>query len=284
MTGRTKRNKPNFGIHAAPKVLSTIGAVLTAAAFFFAAASFFMEAPPRVISETSRTEALLKVNIPDDVPEQMRFYKGFTVSFNSAHHQPNYAVWEITREKTYGESPRKAKFRPDNDVYGCADLNDYRRSGYDRGHMAPAADMKWDDQAMSDSHLLTNICPQDHQINGGRWSTIEKLCRNWARRDSIVIVACGPVLSDYMPKAIGRSEVSVPERFFKVVLLPFTNPPMGVGFIVPNHPTDENLESMSRSIDEIEAITGFDFFSNLPDDIENNVESKNWYRAISRKH
>lgn len=281
MTAARKRRKPNFARHVAPKVITTVVAVATAIVWAFTAVKMVAEDPVRNISTESNLASLLKVEIPDDVPEQMLFYEGFTVSFNSAHHQPNYSAWEITREKTYGESPRKAKFRPDNDVYGCAQLNDYRKSGYDRGHMAPAADMKWNDNAMHDSHLLTNICPQNHEINGGRWSTIEKMCRTWARRDSVALVICGPVLSDYMPSAIGANQVSVPERFFKVVLLPFTEPPLAVGFIVPNSPTDQSIESMSMSVDQVEEITGFDFFSALPDDIENDIERKNSYRAIA---
>ena len=136
---------------------------------------------------------------------------------------------------------------------------------------------------MEDSHYLTNICPQDHSINSGRWSTLEKKCRQWAVRDSAIIIICGPVLTDIMPNTIGRSQVSVPERFFKIVLAPYAEPPRAIGFIMPNHPTPDGLESMATSVENIEQITGFDFFKCLPYDIENEVESKSNYRLWDKK-
>lgn len=228
-------------------------------------------------------DCLKSVIMPDDVPEIIKEYTGFKVSFNPVHHVPNYVAWELTVHETEGASKRDSKFKADNDVYGCATLDDYRRSGFDRGHMAPAADMKWSDQAMSDCHYLTNICPQDHKVNTGRWSTLEKLSRNWARRDSAIIIICGPVLTDELPQAIGRQQVSVPERFFKVFYAPYANPPSAIAFIVPNHPTDDSMEAMAVSVDDVEAITGFDFFSCLPDEIETRVEQNANYRYWNKR-
>lgn len=221
--------------------------------------------------------------IPDDIPEIKLLYTGFTVSFNPAQHQPNYSAWELTRTETEGQHPRSNKFKADTDVYGCASLDDYRRSGFDRGHMAPAADMKWSPQAMDDSHYLTNVCPQSNEINTGRWATIEKMCRRWAQRDSNIIIIAGPVLSDVMPQSIGKNRVPVPRRFFKVIMSPNSNPPYAVGFIVPNQATDQGVEALSCTVDDVEAITGFDFFSSLPDEIESQMESKNSYRYLNRR-
>jgi len=228
-------------------------------------------------------ECLQQVVIPDETPEIMVEYTGFTVSFNPVHHQPNYVVWELTGSEAEGDVPRNSNFRPDCDVLGCATLDDYRYSGYDRGHMAPAADMKWSAQAMADCHYLTNICPQDHNINGGRWSTLEKLSRQWADRDSSVIIICGPVLSDELISYIGDSQVSVPERFFKVIMSPFIDPPKAIGFIVPNHRTDDGIEAMAVSVNQVEEITGFDFFSSLPDDVEDVMEEKSNFREWNKR-
>lgn len=225
------------------------------------------------LSGQTDSQCLAEVTIPDDIPEIKLFYTGFTVSFNPAQHQPNYCVWELTAEKANGTEKRISNFRPDNDVLGCATLDDYRNSGFDRGHMVPAGDMKWDKQAMLDSHYLTNICPQSHALNGGRWSSLENKCREWVARDSVLIIACGPILSDRMPRSIGESGIPVPERFFKVVLAPYSIPPRAIGFIMPNDAPEEGLEAMAVSVDQIEEITGFDFFSCLPDDIENEVEA-----------
>ena len=226
---------------------------------------------------------LEKVITAAGLPEQIVGYEGMLVSFNKDAHVPNWVAWELTADEVAGTVPRAKDFLVDNSVEGCALPKDYSYSGYDRGHMAPAGDMKWSAQAMEDSHYLTNICPQDHSINSGRWSTLEKKCRQWAVRDSAIIIICGPVLTDIIPNTIGRSQVSVPERFFKIVLAPYAEPPRAIGFIMPNHPTPDGLESMATSVDNIEQITGFDFFKCLPYDIENEVESKSNYRLWDKK-
>lgn len=218
------------------------------------------------------SEELKAVVIPDEQPEIKKDYTGFSVSFNPAHRIPNYVAWELTAAKAQGSEPRKSDFHPDNDVYGCPSLNDYKRSGFDRGHMAPAADMKWSKQAMYDSHALTNMCPQENSVNTGRWNTIEKLERKWAIQDSVLIIIAGPVLTDEITRKIGNG-VSVPERFFKVILAPYSNPPRAIGFLIPNYPTQEGAQQLAVSVDEVEAATGYDFFSTLPDDIEAKVES-----------
>ena len=177
------------------------------------------------------------------------------------------------------------KFDVDPAVRGSAELADYRRSGYDRGHMIPAADVKWDAEAMRESHLLTNVCPQDHKLNAGAWATLESNCRQWARRDSAIIIICGPVLSDYMPRSIGRDGrvIPVPERFFKVLLAPYTTPPRGIGFLMANGPVGGGVQNAAVTIDEVEAVTGYDFFSALPDEIEDEVESQCAYHQWQRK-
>lgn len=226
---------------------------------------------------------LEKVEIPDEQPEIMAHYTGFTVSFNPSRHIPNYVVWELTGAEAAGELARKSKFFTDKDVLGCPSPDDYKNSGFDRGHMAPAGDMKWSEEAMADSHVMTNICPQDHSVNGGRWSTLEKKCRQWAARDSALVIVCGPVMTDEMPQTIGRSKVSVPRRFFKIVAAPYADPPRAIAFVVPNFYTADGLESMACSVDDVEALTGYDFFACLPDEIENRMESEANFRYWNRR-
>lgn len=216
---------------------------------------------------------LLRVIIPDETPELICNYTGFTVSFNPSWHVPNYVVWELTGAETNGTQPRSNRFASDPDVYGCATLADYRRSNFDRGHMAPAADMKWSAQAMTDCHYLTNIVPQDHRLNAGRWNSLEQKCRSIAQRDSAIIIIAGPVLSDCINRTIGASQVAVPDRFFKVIFAPYANPPRAVGFVMPNREVADPISAMAMTVDQVEEITGFDFFSELPDDIEKRVES-----------
>jgi len=201
-------------------------------------------------------------------------YTGMSMSFNPEMHQPNWVSWELTRDEARGEEPRAKSFARDYNVDGCADPADYRNSGFDRGHMAPAADMKWSQQAMKESFYMTNICPQAKALNTGAWKKLEEKCRQWAERDSAIVIVCGPVLTDPVSQYIGENKVAVPQRFFKVILAPYANPPRGIGFIMPNSRVEGGMQRAAVSIDEVERVTGHDFFSELPDSIETQVESE----------
>ncbi len=279
-TARRRKRRKTYVKPRTRAMISTICLAIVALSACAGLKTWFAEDRTRVSCPANE---LTRVVIPDETPEIMVDYEGFTVSFNPAHHQPNYVVWELTADEVNGTVARTSKFKSDPDVYGCATLDDYRKSGFDRGHMAPAADMKWSEQAMIDSHYLTNISPQDHLLNGGRWATLENKCREWAVRDSALIIICGPVLSDRMTRSIGRSKVSVPERFFKVILAPYTTPPRAIGFIMQNMGEKTDIYSSAVSVDEIETITGFDFFSALPDEIENEIEATANYAPWQRK-
>ena len=230
------------------------------------------------------TAGLWNVDTPSGLPQTMVDYEGFTVSFNPELHVPNYVIWELTGEESAADEVSRsgARFTCDSNVEGCANTYDYRNSGFDRGHMCPAADMKWSQKAMDDCHMLTNIVPQTHQLNGGPWQTVEKNCRKWAQRDSALIIICGPVLTDRLDQRIGDTGVIVPERFFKVVLAPYANPPRGIAFIMNNYDTTGGAQAAATTIDNVEEITGIDFFSSLPDDIEAEVESQANYQLWQR--
>lgn len=217
---------------------------------------------------------LEEVKTSSTQPSQIVNYEGFTLSFNSNMHVPNWVVWELTGEEVAGTFPRKDNFRGDDNVKGSAEKWDYSYSGYDRGHMAPAADMKWSKKAMDESFYMTNMCPQAKSLNTGAWKRLEEKCRQWAEIDGSIIIVCGPVLTDPIEEYIGDSKVAVPQRFFKVILSPYADEPRGIGFIMPNSKVPGGMQASAVSIDEVERITGLDFFSSLPDDIENKVESQ----------
>ncbi len=173
-----------------------------------------------------------------------------------------------------GDSERSNRFTTDTAVEGCATSDDYKGSGYDRGHMAPAADMKWSRKAMEESFMMTNICPQLHSLNGGTWKKLEEKCRLKALADSAIIVIAGPVATDEFDEYLGQTGVAVPKRFFKVIASPWVNPPTGIGFVMVNGKVNGGLQATAMTIDEVESITGHDFFSELPDSIEHLIESQ----------
>lgn len=239
-----------------------------------------------VKAETIKTvdsNALLDVSIPTAQPGAVIKYPGFTVNFNADKHIPNYVAWELTRDHVDGPYKRSNNFRADESVIGCPTPEDYRRSGYDRGHMAPAADMKWSRQAMDACFLLTNICPQSQHLNTWPWRKLEEATRRWAARDSALIVICGPILTDRITETIGATEVAVPKRFFKVLLAPYANPPRGIAFVMSNLVQPGGMQTAATSIDEVERITGMDFFAALPDDIEAQVEEQNNFNQWQRR-
>lgn len=223
---------------------------------------------------------LEKVKAAKEMPSIIKNYEGFTVDFNPKNKTPNYVVWVLQGNETEGGSSRSNKFWTDFDVDGCPDTRDYSRSGYDRGHMCPAGEQKWSDQAMHHSFVMANICPQKHELNTGAWKTLEDKERVWAKRDSAIVIVSGPIYDSTDKETIGQNKVRVPSAFFKVLLAPYATPMRAIGFVYPNMKCDGNMASYAVTVDDVEKMTGFDFFSALPDDIENDIESivsfKDW--------
>lgn len=205
--------------------------------------------------------------------EQIIRHSGYTVSYNKDLKIPNWVSYELTREETKGKEKRGNRFIADPLVIGPIATNaDYTRSGYDKGHMAPAADMKWSPEAMKESFYFSNMCPQHPQLNRRGWKNLEEKIRNWAIADSAIIIICGPIIEKH-PKTIGKNKVVVPQKFFKVVLSPFAKPIRAIGFLFNNEQTVEPLSSYVVTVDSIESLTNMDFFAPLPDEIENKIEA-----------
>ena len=207
--------------------------------------------------------------------EQVIRHEGYTVSYNSDYRIANWVAYELTdKEAVSKKAERSNKFVADPEVKGAMATNgDYHRSGYDRGHLAPAADMKWSVKAMRESFYMSNICPQNQKLNRDDWGDLENECRTWAKKYRNVYIVCGPIYDSSNPKRIGQHKVAVPDRFFKVVLIYNRKNPVAMGFLFENKAGHHKLEKYMVSVDSIETITGLDFFSQLPDNIEKQVEA-----------
>ncbi len=221
-----------------------------------------------------------KLEIPaytDAFYKQHLTYEGYEVVLNEKMRIPEWVAYELTDREVEGTNPRANHFRTDPDFKGAqADDNDYRNSGWDRGHMAPAADMKLTDRMMRESFYFTNICPQNHNLNSGDWKALEELVRSLATRYSKVYVTCGPIVTDNKYGKIGPNQVTVPDAFYKVLLVLTDSGYECIGFIMENKAGHKPLESYAVTVDEVESITGLDFFPALPDDIESEIESTYW--------
>jgi endonuclease G len=173
-----------------------------------------------------------------------------------------------------GALDRADNFRPDPMVRtGSATLDDYKGSGYDRGHLCPAADQKWSAEAMDDSFYLSNMSPQASSFNRGIWSSLEAMVRTFANDNGSIYIATGPVLSDGPYKTIGKDKVAVPKQYYKAILVYDGTNAEAIGFLLPNEGSDKPVKSFATSIDQVENVTGIDFFPKLPDDTENSVEA-----------
>jgi endonuclease G len=212
-----------------------------------------------------------------DRPEQILKRRGYTTSYNEKTKTPNWVAWHLTKAHTYGDHQRKNEvFFEDESIERekRATDNDYYNSRYDRGHMCPAGDNKWDAQVMRESFLFTNICPQNHGLNKYEWNDLEIQCRDWARQYGAIDIVCGPLFpTTGEQKTIGRNRVWVPESFFKVILCR-QGKPKAIGFIYRNEGKKQTREEALRSVDEIEALTGIDFFPSLDDDTESRIEAE----------
>ena len=154
-----------------------------------------------------------------------------------------------------------------------ATSDDYRNSGWSRGHMCPAGDCKWDEQAMYESFLYTNCCPQERSFNSGDWNEIEIRCRRWAEKYGRIYIVCGPILYQGTHKTIGSNRVVVPDAFFKVVVC-LNETPWGIGFVCKNSNENKKTSSYVNTIREVERITGFTFFPSLPENLFKDIKEK----------
>lgn len=203
------------------------------------------------------------------------FYTAFALQYNEEHEQADWVAWRLTDERVNSRNAERSdRFRSDPAIAtGSATLQDYRGSGFDRGHLAPAADFRFSAQAMLESFLFSNMSPQRPVFNRGIWASLEAIVRGWADRYGEVFIVTGPVLDRTDLERIGPNRVSVPEYFYKAVLYWNEDEARCIGFILPNQRGEVPLASYACSIDDLEARTGLDFFPALPDDLENEIEA-----------
>ena len=200
---------------------------------------------------------------------------GYTLAYDAKTRTPQWVAWELTKKETQGTEERSNEFQPDPDVKGAKVVTkDYSHSGYDRGHMAPAADMKWSKKAMMESFYMSNICPQDHNLNTSDWNELENKSRQWARRFGKVYIVCGPIYNGKRNEYIGDHRVKVPDAFFKVVLINEKKKQCAMGFYFENEAGERKLQEYLVPVDRLEQLTGMDFFSALPDNLEDRLEAE----------
>ncbi|MDP2983838.1 MAG: DNA/RNA non-specific endonuclease [Candidatus Latescibacter sp.] len=215
-------------------------------------------------------EYFLPANGPQD---QIVRHFAYTLKFNRQYKQADWVIYFLNKGRANGAIPAAEDYRLDPDIKtGQAQDSDYKNSGYEKGHLASSGDMKWSKMAASECCLMSTISPQKAGFRKGPWDALEKQVRIWAEENEDIYVVSGPVLKGNL-SVIGPDKVAVPKYFFKVIL-DYKEPDVkGIGFILPNEPSKKPLQAFAVSIDSVEALTGINFFPNIPDQVESSLEA-----------
>ncbi len=195
----------------------------------------------------------------------------YSLSYIEQHEGAEWVYYILTPTKAAGGVKRKDNFRADPKVStGSAQLSDYKRSGYDRGHLCPAGDMGFDDLAMSESFYMSNMSPQSPSLNRGTWKNLETELRELARDGKTLHIVTGPIFRDNIG-TIGKGKVTIPGYYYKAVYCPSEQ--WMVAYIMPNRKLNHDFDHYVVSVDSIETVTNIDLYPQLEDGIESRLES-----------
>lgn len=253
------------------KILLFAGAVI---ALFFGFNNFSNnenEYPEEELVEITREYAL-----PTSTTGQVIHHHYYSLSYNEEHEQAEWVAYELHRDNLRGERvPRTNDFRDDPLVKtGSSTRYDFGHPDYDRGHLAPAGDMSFNTTAMSESFYMSNISPQKNTFNQGIWRELEENTRKWAKIFKRLYIVTGPVLTRPIKERIGNSRVSVPSAYYKVLLDLDDPEKKAIGFIMPNELSEQRIQDYAVSVDEVEKLTGINFFGDLLEpDLEAELEA-----------
>lgn len=203
-------------------------------------------------------------------------HQSYTLRYNEKHEQAEWVAYTLKARHLKGEHERNDYFKADPSVPSLtAKPTDYARSGYDRGHLAPAADFRYSKKAMDESFYMSNMSPQKPAFNRGMWKGLENKVRDWASEKKQLYVVSGPILKKHLRKIGKDTRVSIPKQFYKIIVDLDPKHPHAIAFLMPNKLCKGFYDDYRVSIDEIEALTQIDFFPKLPDELENYLEKSN---------
>jgi endonuclease G len=218
---------------------------------------------------------------PSSTTNQIVNHDYYTLSYHEEHEQAEWVAYVLQPQKGINRNYNRPYFIEDPNVTSkSADWRNYKNSGYTKGHLCPAGDMRFSKKAYDATFYTSNISPQLPEFNGGVWNRLEQKIRYWADKYGDIYVITGGVLSEDL-KSIGRDNVSVPNYFYKILLHSKGDQLKMIGFLVPHKDSDRPLYEFVVPVDKIEQMTGIDFFKNLPDGIENTLEKSSDYKDWS---
>ena len=208
------------------------------------------------------------------------FHENYSLSYNEKYEQAEWVFYELKNYQNNANFKRPYFIEDPKVKTRSAHYKNYKNSGYDKGHLCPAGDMKFSREAFEETFYTSNISPQKSEFNGGIWNRLENKIRYWGSKNDQIYVATGGVLKDGL-KTIGSEKVAVPDYFYKILLSKNGNNYKMIAFLMPNKMSDRPLYEYVVSVDEVEKLTGIDFFPILLDSIENELEKSSDYKAWS---
>jgi len=204
----------------------------------------------------------------------------FTLSYNEPYEQAEWVAYVLKREHLTQDNRRRPYFMEDPKIPSkSADWRNYRGSGYDRGHLCPAGDRRFSEQAYNETFYTSNISPQNRDFNAGIWNLLEMQVRQWAKRYGEVVVVTGGILEEGLTE-IGEEDVDVPGYYYKVVTRGGRDNLKAIAFLMPAKDSRAPIQRFVVSVDEIEKRTGINFFKELAparqEDLEKKIETRDW--------
>lgn len=227
-----------------------------------------------LIFGNSFSQTPAKLEIPQfGKHDTITHHTAYSLSYNSRYRQANWVAYQLTKAETNNLFERDDSFKADPLIKNSDNALDYKKSGFDRGHLAPAADMGFSELTMKESFYYSNMSPQVPSFNRGIWKKLEDKIRDWAQEYDSLYIVTGPILGDSL-KSIGPHKISVPNAYFKVILEYKSNQVKAIAFLMSNEASKEALTKFAVTIDQLESLTSFDFFPLLPDEVEQKLESE----------
>ncbi|MCI2228986.1 DNA/RNA non-specific endonuclease [Polaribacter sp. MSW13] len=217
--------------------------------------------------------------LPTSTTGQIVKHNGYTLSYSEKHEQAEWVAYSLNVKDIVYTNRKRPFFNEDPQVKTkSAHWKSYKNSGYDRGHLCPAGDRRSTKERFNETFLTSNISPQKHDFNAGIWNRLEQKTRYWAKKYNHLYVITGGVLEHNL-QTIGKDKVSVPKQFYKI-MLDYTQPEIkAIAFLLPHQESNKPLSHFVVSIDEVESKTGIDFFPNLPDKLEQQLEARRNYKS-----
>ena len=229
------------------------------------------------VAKTTTNEYFL----PTTITGQIVHHEGYSLSYSEPHEQAEWVAYELKKSHLSNTNFKRPYFEIDKAIStGAADWKNYKNSGYDRGHLCPAGDRVYSKFVYEETFLTSNISPQKHDFNSGIWNTLEQKVRYWASKYDGVFVVTGGVLKGKM-KTIGYEKVAVPDRFYKILIDSNSGNIKMIAFLIPHENSNKPLCEFVVSVDDIENLTGIDFFPQLEDSLENKLEASSSYKDWS---